>query len=201
VLIAWPDEASKRNLFALEIPGLGSFIASGNWTAREIGLDTFPVEDRPQVFIPFFGFRVMVGMGLIMLGVAGLGNFLRWRGRLETTRWFLWCAFFAWPTGFVAVLAGWFTAEVGRQPWVVWGLLRTADALTPTLTGAQVLATLVGYVIVYSFIFVFGARYIYRLLREGPTAADATPATGTGHRPLAAAGPAATATGNITPGR
>ena len=201
VLIAWPDEASKRNLFALEIPGLGSFIASGNWTAREIGLDTFPVEDRPQVFIPFFGFRIMVGMGLIMLGVAWLGNFLRWRGRLETTRWFLWCAFFAWPTGFVAVLAGWFTAEVGRQPWVVWGLLRTADALTPTLTGAQVLATLVGYVIVYSFIFVFGARYIYRLLREGPTAADATPATGTGHRPLAAAGPAATATGNITPER
>ena len=77
--------------------------------------------------IPFFAFRAMVGMGLVMLAISWLGNWLRWRGRLETTRWFLWCAFLAWPSGFVAVLTGWFTAEVGRQPWVVWGLLRTAD--------------------------------------------------------------------------
>ena len=69
--------------------------------------------------IPFFGFRVMVGMGLIMLAIGWLGNFLRWRGRLETTRWFLWCTFLSLPAGFVAVLAGWYTAEVGRQPWVV----------------------------------------------------------------------------------
>ena len=201
VLIAWPDEASERNLFALEIPRLGSFIASGNWTAREIGLTTFPVEDRPPVLIPFFCFRIMVGMGLIMLAVSWLGNFLRWRGRLETTRWFLWGTFLSFPTGFVAILSGWYTAEVGRQPWVVWGLLRTADAITPTLTGAQVLATLIGYVIVYAFIFTFGARYIYRLLREGPTPADATPAIATGHRPLAAAGPATTATGHVASGR
>ncbi len=90
VLIAIPDEANERNLFAIEIPKLGSFIASGNWTAREIGLETFPPEDRPPVLIPFFGFRIMVGMGLIMLAVSWFGNFLRWRGRLETTRWFLW---------------------------------------------------------------------------------------------------------------
>ena len=121
VLIAWPDEASQRNLFAIEIPRLGSFIASGNWTAREIGLDAFPVEDRPPVLIPFFGFRIMVGMGLIMLGVSWLGNLLRWRGRLETTRWFLWGTFLSFPTGFIAVLSGWYTAEVGRQPWVVYG--------------------------------------------------------------------------------
>jgi cytochrome bd ubiquinol oxidase subunit I len=200
VLIAWPDEARERNLFALEIPRLGSFIASGNWTAREIGLATFPVEDRPPVLIPFFCFRIMVGMGLIMLAVSWLGTFLRWRGRLETTRWFLWSTFLSFPTGFVAILSGWYTAEVGRQPWVVWGLLRTADAMTPTLTGPQVLATLTGYVIVYTFIFAFGARYIYRLLREGPTLADVTPATATGRRPMAAAGPATTATGSIAPG-
>jgi cytochrome d ubiquinol oxidase subunit I len=90
VLIAIPDEASQRNLFAIEIPKLGSFIASGNWTAREIGLQTFPPEDRPPVLIPFFGFRIMVGMGLIMLAVSWFGNLLRLRGRLETTRWFLW---------------------------------------------------------------------------------------------------------------
>jgi cytochrome d ubiquinol oxidase subunit I len=201
VLIAWPDEAGERNLFALEIPRLGSFIASGNWTAREIGLTAFPLEDRPPVLIPFFCFRIMVGMGLIMLAVSWLGNLLRWRGRLETTRWFLWGTFLSFPTGFVAILSGWFTAEVGRQPWVVWGLLRTADALTPTLTGPQVLATLTAYVVAYAFIFTFGARYIYHLLREGPVATDAAQVEATGRRPMAAAGPAATAAGHAAPER
>src|SRR5262249_6284756 len=85
---AIPDEARERNLFPLGIPRLGSFIASGNWTAREIGLESFPAQDRPPVLIPFFGFRVMVGMGLIMLALSWLGCWLRSRGRLETTRWF-----------------------------------------------------------------------------------------------------------------
>jgi hypothetical protein len=97
--------SNERNLFAIEIPKLGSFIASGNWTAREIGLETFPPEDRPPVVIPFFAFRIMVGMGLIMLAVSWFGNFLRWRGRLETTHWFLWGTFLAFPTGFIAVLS------------------------------------------------------------------------------------------------
>jgi hypothetical protein len=151
VWFAIPDEARRRNLFAIESLKVGSFIATGNWDARVPGLADFPEADSPPVVIPFFAFRAMVGMGLLMLAISWFGNWLRWRGRLETTRWFLWCSFFAWPTGFVAVIAGWFTAEVGRQPWVVWGLLRTADAMTPTLTGPQVLATLIGYVVVCAF--------------------------------------------------
>src|SRR5215470_11413986 len=139
VLIAIPDEARERNLFAIEVPKLGSFIASGNWTAREIGLETFAPQDRPPVLIPFFGFRIMVGMGLIMLAVSWFGCWLRLRGRLETTRWFLWAAFLAFPAGFIAILSGWYTAEVGRQPWVVYGLLRTSDAITPSLTTGDVL--------------------------------------------------------------
>src|SRR6185295_13495618 len=98
VLLAIPDEKAEKNLFAIEIPKLGSMIASGNWTAKEIGLEAFPAEDRPPVLIPFFGFRIMVGMGLIMLAVSWFGNFLRWRGRLETARWFLWGTFLAFPT-------------------------------------------------------------------------------------------------------
>jgi cytochrome bd ubiquinol oxidase subunit I len=196
VLIAIPDEARERNLLAIQIPKLGSFIASGNWTAREIGLDTFPPQDRPPVLIPFFGFRIMVGMGLIMLAVSWLGNFLRLRGRLETTRWFLWGAFLAFPTGFIAVLTGWFTAEVGRQPWVVYGLLRTADAVTPSLTTTDVLISLAGYVLVYAGFVSFGIYYIYKLLREGPAEdAKAIPGT-TASRPLAFADTAATATGS-----
>lgn len=111
-----PDPSAKRNLLAIEVPRLGSFIASGNWDAKEIGLDAFPPEDRPPVVIPFFTFRLMVGMGLIMLAVSWFGSWLRWRGKLEATRWFLWVALLSFPTGFVAVLCGWFTAEVGLSP-------------------------------------------------------------------------------------
>jgi cytochrome bd ubiquinol oxidase subunit I len=168
VLVAIPDEAAGRNLFALTVPYLGSFIASGTWDSREVGLDTFPPQDRPPVFVPFWTFRLMVGLGLVMLAVAWTGMGLRWRGRLETTRWFLWAALCSFPSGFVAVIAGWFTAEIGRQPWVVYGLMRTSDAVTPSLSGATVLFSLVAYIAVYTVIYAFGFYYIYGLLREGP---------------------------------
>jgi cytochrome d ubiquinol oxidase subunit I len=184
VLIAIPDPRAERNLFALEVPKLGSFIASGTWDSREVGLDTFPPQDRPPVIIPFFTFRIMVGMGLIMLAVSWLGVLLHWRGRLESARWFLWAAFLSFPSGFIAVLAGWFTAEVGRQPWVVYGLLRTKDAITPSLTTGDVLLSLTAYVVVYTVIYAFGFRYIYRLLRDGP--ADVVTPVSTPRRPILA---------------
>ncbi len=179
VLIALPDPWAERNLFALEVPRLGSFIASGDWSATEIGLNAFPKVDRPPVIIPFFAFRIMAGMGLIMLAVSWLGVLLLWSGRLERARWFLWAAFLSFPTGFIAVLCGWFTAEVGRQPWVVYGLLRTEDAITPSLTGARVLFSLIAYIAVYAVIYAFGLTYIYRLLRDGPSGetASAAPVT------------------------
>jgi cytochrome d ubiquinol oxidase subunit I len=131
-----------------------------------------------------------------MLAIGWFGCFLRMIGRLERARWFLWCTFLAFPSGFVAVISGWYTAEVGRQPWVVYGLLRTADAHTPTLTTADVLTSLIGYVAVYAVIYSFGLFYIYRLLRDGPTDSG-TEITGvTGSRPMAAAGSASTATGS-----
>jgi len=196
VLFAIPDSRSERNLFAIDVPRLGSFIASGNWTAREIGLETIRREDRPPVVIPFFGFRLMAGMGLIMLAVSWLGNLLRWRGRLESTRWFLWGTFLAFPTGFIAILTGWYTAEVGRQPWVVYGLLRTREAVTPSLTTGDVLCSLLCYGLVYGVFVSFGLYYIFKLLRQGPTAGlrPIRGATG-GRRPLAYADDPATATG------
>jgi cytochrome d ubiquinol oxidase subunit I len=171
VLMAIPDPWAQRNLLAIEVPRLGSFIASGTWDAKEIGLEAYPPEDQPPVVIPFFAFRVMVGMGLIMVAVSWFGVWLRWRGKLDTTRWFLWAAFLSFPTGFVAVLCGWFTAEVGRQPWVVYGLLRTKDAVTPSLATGDVVFSLLAYIAVYAVIYSFGFYYIYRLLRDGPAAA------------------------------
>jgi cytochrome bd ubiquinol oxidase subunit I len=166
--IGVPDPLAERNLYALDVPMLGSFIASGNWDSREVGLEAFPPEDRPPVIIPFFTFRLMVGMGLVMLAVSWLGLWLLLLGRLDDTRWFLWAAFLAFPSGFVAVLASWFTAEVGRQPWVVYGVLRTKDAVTPSLATADVVLSLSAYVAVYAVICAFSLYYIYRLLGDGP---------------------------------
>jgi cytochrome bd ubiquinol oxidase subunit I len=187
VLIAIPDTRAQKNLLALAVPGLGSFIASGSWDSREVGLDTFPPRDRPPVIIPFFTFRIMVGMALIMLAVSWLGLALSWRGRLERARWFLWAAFASFPAGFVAVIAGWFTAEVGRQPWVVYGVLRTSNAVTPSLTTANVLVSLSAYVVVYAVIYAFGLFYIYRLLRDGPADEPESPDGVTPGRPMAVA--------------
>ncbi|SFT80337.1 cytochrome ubiquinol oxidase subunit I [Sedimentitalea nanhaiensis] len=195
VLIAWPDQSERRNLFAVTVPGLGSFIASGNWTSRETGLDAFAPEDQPPVLIPFFGFRIMVAMGLIMLALSWGGALLRLAGRLETARWFLWPTFLAFPTGFVAILSGWYTAEVGRQPWVVYGILRTKDAVTPSLQTGDVLVSLIGYMIVYAIVYSFGIRYIYLLLREGPAAQAETGPYATPSRPMALAGDADDANG------
>jgi cytochrome bd ubiquinol oxidase subunit I len=137
----------------------------------------------------------MVGMGFIMLAISWWGIILRWRGTLETSRWFLWCALFSFPTGFIAVLCGWFTAEVGRQPWIVYGILRTKDAVTPSLTTREVAFSLLAYIAVYATFGSFGLYYIYRLLRDGPTGeAPAIPGA-TANRPMAFADPQ-TATGN-----
>jgi cytochrome d ubiquinol oxidase subunit I len=179
VLIAIPDPWTERNLLPIEVPKLGSFIASGTWDAKEVGLEAFPPQDRPPVVIPFLAFRLMVGMGLIMVAVSWFGLWLRWRGKLDNTRWFLWVALLSFPTGFVAVLCGWFTAEVGRQPWVVYGLLRTEDAVTPSLQTGDVVFSLLAYIAVYAVIYSFGLYYIFRLLRDGPSAAAEGPGDST----------------------
>jgi cytochrome d ubiquinol oxidase subunit I len=168
VLIAIPDPASESNRYSISIPVLGSIIGSMSFTSREVGLTSFPPQDRPPVLIPFFAFRIMVGCGLVMLALAWAGSYLAIKDRIEQSRLLLWCTFLSFPLPYIAILTGWFTAEVGRQPWVVYGVLRTADALTPFLTMRTAAISLVVFGAVYSFIFAFGTFYIYRLLRAGP---------------------------------
>ena len=168
VVIAWPNSAKEANDFEIKIRVLGSLIASMSFDSREVGLKDFPVQDRPPVAIPFFSFRIMVACGLAMLALAWAGPYLIWKGRLEQSRWLLWLTFLSFPLPFVATLTGWFTAEVGRQPWTVYGVLRTADAVTPFLTTRAAAISLIVYCVIYSFIFLFGIFYIYRLLRAGP---------------------------------
>ncbi len=169
VLVAIPNPAAETNNYEIKLPVLGSLIASMSFTSKEVGLTDFPPQDRPPVVIPFFTFRIMVGCGLIMLAVAWLGSYLSLRNRIERDRFVLWLVFLSFPLPFIAILTGWYTAEVGRQPWVAYRVLRTADAMTPFLTAREVGVSLVVSCVVYTFIFAFGIVYIYRLLRTGPT--------------------------------
>jgi cytochrome d ubiquinol oxidase subunit I len=186
VLIAWPDEANRRNLFAITLPPpWGSIIDSDSLTAGEVGLDSIPRENWPPVIIPFFTFRIMVGCGLLMLLLAWLGSYLSLKGRIEQNRLLLWAIFLSFPLPFIAILTGWFTAEVGRQPWTVYGVLRTADALTPFLTARTATTSLIVFCTVYTFIFAFGVFYIYRLLRTGPVRRlTQAPAAAAPNRPM-----------------
>jgi cytochrome d ubiquinol oxidase subunit I len=187
VLLAWPDVANRRNLFAITLPApLGSLIDSDSLTAGEVGLDSIRPENWPPVVIPFFTFRIMVGCGVVMLFLAWAGSWLTLDDRLETRRWLLWATFLSFPLGFIATLTGWFTAEVGRQPWVVYGLLRTAQATTPFLTPRDVSITLLVFGGIYALIFAAGTVYIYRLLRQGPSPTSVQPEVTNPKRPLAA---------------
>ena len=168
VLIAIPDAARETNHFELKIPYLGSLIASMRLNSRETGLRSFAREDRPPVAIPFFAFRVMVGCGLLMMALAWLGSLYLLLDRKPGQRLLLWATFLSFPLPFIATLTGWFTAEMGRQPWSVYGALRTADAVTPTLSVQAVTISLIIFVAVYVVIFSFGTLYVYRLLKAGP---------------------------------
>src|SRR5207302_1820927 len=142
---------------------------SDSLTAGEVGLNSIPQENWPPVLIPFFTFRIMVGCGLVMLALAWLGTYLSLTDRIERNRLVLWLVFLSFPLPFIAILTGWYTAEVGRQPWVVYGVLRTADAMTPFLTTRAATISLVVFCATYTFIFAFGIFYIYRHLRAGPS--------------------------------
>lgn len=168
-LFAIPDQQGERNLYAIDIPYLGSLILTHSLNGGIKGLKQWPPDERPPVWPVFFAFRVMVGIGLVMLVVVSLGWLLRIRGQLFETAWFLRLCQWTAPLGFVAVLAGWITTEVGRQPWTVYGLMRTAESVSPSLTGFDVLLSLLAYVAIYLLMFPAGLAVMARLVRRGPT--------------------------------
>jgi cytochrome d ubiquinol oxidase subunit I len=184
ILIALPDPDRQTNRFAIAVPYLGSLIGSMSLMSKEVGIGSIRPDLRPPMLIPFFAFRVMVGCGLLMLAIAWLGSLLSLGDRLADFRLFLWATFLSFPLGFIATLTGWFTAEVGRQPWAIYGVLRTSEAMTPVLTTAQVGGSLAVFLAIYTFIFGFGVHYIYRLLHAGPVVAAADPALRSNHARL-----------------
>jgi cytochrome d ubiquinol oxidase subunit I len=175
-LFAIPDQKNATNHFAIDVPVLGSLILTHDPNGTVRGLKDWPADQRATVIIPFFAFRIMVGLGAVMLLITLTGAVLRFGGRLWRSDWFLRACQWSAPIGFLAVLAGWTTTEAGRQPWTVYGLLRTADSVTPSLTTADVAISFAGYAAVYLLMFPAGFLIMRRLIRAG-TGAPGTEAT------------------------
>jgi cytochrome d ubiquinol oxidase subunit I len=169
ILFGWPDMKAEKTRFAVEIPYLGSMILTHSLDKQVPALKSFPPEDRPNSTIVFWSFRVMAGLGMLMIFVGLWSVWLRKRKSLFTCRPFLYLTLWMGPSGLIALLAGWFTTEIGRQPWVVYGLMRTADASSGHSVG-QMSFTLIMFVVVYFALFGTGLGYMMRLVRKGPVA-------------------------------
>ena len=196
ILFALPDQAGERNRMEVAIPRIGSWVVAGDINAELQGLDAFAPEDRPPVAWVFWGFRIMVGLGLAMIGIGLWGAWLWLRRGLEKSRLFQLATLPMALSGFVAVLAGWISAEVGRQPFVVYGVLRTAEAVSPVADG-QVAASLLVFMIVYAIVFTAGTLYILRLIAKGPGSGEQPPERGQ----RAPGSLLASVTGDAEPGR
>jgi cytochrome bd ubiquinol oxidase subunit I len=167
-----PDQKNQRNRFALGTPYLGSIWLTHSLNGRVEGLKNTPPDRQPMMGMVFYGFRIMYGIAILMFGVGIVSLWLRWHGKLFTTRWFLRALVIMAPSGIFATLGGWYLAETGRQPWVIYGLMRTADAISPVPAGA-LLSTLIAFVCVYAVFMTAFLVFSLRMIRRGPKEAPA----------------------------
>ena len=184
ILFGLPNQKEARVDYALQVPKLSSLILKHDLNAPLAGLDTVPREDWPPVPVTFWSFRVMVGIGFLMLALGLVSLVMRWRGKLYQSRFLQFFAMAMGPAGFVAVLAGWITTETGRQPFTVFGLLRTVDSASP-LAAPAVGSSLIAFIIGYFIVFAAGTIYIFRLMAEPPHHGEQGPR---GDAPVRAAG-------------
>ena len=175
ILFGLPDMQREETRYAVEVPHLASLILTHSWDGQFPGLKEFPPEDRPNSAIVFWSFRIMVGLGTLMVALGLWSAWLRWRRNLFHQRLFLNFALWMGPSGLIAILAGWFTTEIGRQPWTVYGLMRTADSVSAH-GATEVGVTLLLFILIYTAVFGTGIGYLLRLVRIGPQ-------TGESHKP------------------
>ena len=150
IIIGQPDTVNARLDNPIIVPNVLSFLTYRQWTAQVKGLNAFPSNQLPdQIDLLYYSYHIMVGLGTIFIAIMGLAFLLLWRKRLFQARWMLWLVMLATPFPFLANTAGWFTAELGRQPWIAFGLLRTAQGSSTTLSSGNVLFTLIGFMGMY----------------------------------------------------
>ncbi|MCK6481065.1 MAG: cytochrome ubiquinol oxidase subunit I [Planctomycetaceae bacterium] len=181
VMIGQPDMEKRRLDNPIHLPRVLSFLTWNSWSAEVKGLDAFPEEEWPtNVPLVYYAYRVMVGLGTLFIGLAGAAAVLLWRGRLFDFRPVLWALMFALPFPYIANTAGWITAEAGRQPWVIHGILRTADAHSPQISSGNVMFTLIGFAGMYALLGILFLLLVVREISHGPG--------GHGHSPAGSAG-------------
>ncbi|MEX3899000.1 cytochrome ubiquinol oxidase subunit I [Paraburkholderia sp. BR10954] len=166
-LFGIPDMEAETTHYAVSIPHLGSLILTHSWDGEIRGLKEFPPQDRPDSAVVFWSFRIMAGLGVLMIAMSIAAWVLHRRGRLFEAKWFQRLCVAMGPSGFITLLAGWVTTEAGRQPWVVYGVMRTSQAVSP-LTTQQVGLSLMTFVAVYFLVFGTGIYYMLKLMRSGP---------------------------------
>jgi cytochrome bd ubiquinol oxidase subunit I len=188
ILFGIPDDEAEEVRYALSIPKLGSMILTHHWDGEVRGLTEWAREDRPPAEIVFWSFRIMVAIGFAMAGI-GLWSLVRRRyGGLTSDRWLLRAAVVMGPSGFAAVLAGWVTTEVGRQPFTVYGLLRTSESVAASVGAGSLTISLAGFIIVYFFVFGMGIYYVLRLMSADPDHGREAAETGFGEGPIRTSG-------------
>lgn len=173
-LFGWPDEETEETKFGITIPGGASWVLTGDAAGKIPALKDFAKEDRPPVAWVFWSFRVMVGLGLLMIAIGVVSAVQYFRGKLFETRWLHGWWMLMMPSGFVALLAGWFVTEIGRQPWTAYGVIRTGESVSPAILGGQVAWSLLAFVVMYTLVFGAGSYYILKIIGKGiPAANDA----------------------------
>jgi cytochrome d ubiquinol oxidase subunit I len=166
--IGWPDEERSVVDFGIALPGMLSVLVHGDFETPVTGLDRIPDEDEPPVLVPFLTYHLMVGLGMYFIGVTLLGLFLWWRKKLFTTRWLMWSFVFSVLGPYVANQAGWVATEVGRQPWVVYGLLRTRDAVSLSVPAEHVLGSIVLFTVIYLALLALWLVVMHEKIKHGP---------------------------------
>lgn len=168
MLFGIPDEKNQKLHLAVGVPGLLTFLVYRDWTQPVAGLDQFPPDERPPVVVPFVAYRVMVGFGTYFIGITWLGLFFWWRGSLFQQKWLMYLFSGSIIAALAANEAGWVCAEVGRQPWIVYGLLRTSDAVSESLAGGQVLGSIIMFGLIYLMLFATWLMVLHHKISHGP---------------------------------
>lgn len=171
-LFGWPNQEEEKMQYGITIPGAASWILTGSADGAIPNLKSFAKEDRPPVAWVFWCFRIMVGIGILMI-LIGITSAIKYcTGKLFNTKWLHGWWMLMMPSGFIALLAGWFVTEIGRQPWTVYGVVRTVNSVSPAILGPQVAWSLLSFIVMYTLVFGFGSYYIIKLIRKGIVTSD-----------------------------
>ena len=168
-ILGQPDVQKRKLDNPLEVPSMLSFLTYRKWKANVRGLDSFPESDWPDTIeLLYYSYHVMVGLGTIFIAIMGLSAFLLWRGKLYESRWLLWLLMLSAPLPYIANTAGWMTAELGRQPWLIYGIMRTAHGFSPRVNAGNAWFSLLGFMGMYTLLAILWLFLIYREIEQGP---------------------------------